>query len=439
MYKPKIIDAVSSMDTYLQMVETSEPPLLYHRWCFISAISAAIGRNIWLPFGEDNIYPNQFINLIGPPGSRKSSAINVATKMLRESGYEFFAGDRSSKEKFIADWAFGFDKIARGEEPEDKKKEIDLVEAIIGEAGVTDETVKQAYIKAGELEDFLGAGNTNFVTTLTNLWDNPSQYTDRFKNSKSIFIPNPTVNMLGGATTTTFASIFSSNIIGQGMLSRMILVHGKGQRMKLTIPPRLPSEHRQVIIDLLFMIRTQLQGPCTLASGALPAIDDVYNSFTELPDARLASYSSRRLTHLLKLCIVIAASELTTEITKEMVILANSILTYTENFMPKALGEFGKSKSGEVSQVILDAITAAGQYEPKGITISELLKVVSQDIDSIHELSQITLKLNSADKVSLGKRADGTTIFLPVNNRINSKTKHVDLNLLYEHKFKENV
>jgi hypothetical protein len=408
--------------------------LLYHRWSFISIIAAALGRNLWLPFGEDNIYPNHFITLVGPPGARKSTAINIAARILLDSGYEHFAGDSSSKEKFIMDWEHGFDKINNGIEPGVKNADInDVLDSSLGSVNRTG--TAQAYIKAGELQDFLGTGNGGFIATLTNLWDNPPKYTDRFKNSKSIYLPNPTINLLGGATTTTFANIFSSNIIGQGMLSRLILVFGKGQRQKLTIPPPLSAELRNIIVQIVMVARTSLNGHVTLTQDAYKSIEDIYNSGTELQDARLATYSARRLTHLLKLCIVCAAIESSTVIEQSTVLLANTILTYTELYMPKALGEFGKSKSSEQSQIVMDAIY--GGEDVGGLTLLELMSVVSQDIDNQHHLAEIVQKLVSAGKVYLTKNKSPGT-FMPVKKLIKTKnSSQVDFNLLYEYKFKE--
>lgn len=431
------IQGTSAMDMYLEMVELTESPLLFHRWCYISVVAASLARNTWLPFGERNIYPNFYINLIGPPGSRKSSAISIASGLLREAGYLHFCGDRSSKEKFMLDWEFGFDKINQGVEPEDKDASgaLDMVDMILTPDGRDTSKVSEVYIRASELEDFLGSGNAGFISTLTNLWDNLPYYTDRFKNSKSLYIPNPTVNMLGGATTTTFANIFSASIIGQGMLSRMLLIHGRGQRMKLTIPPPLPPQLKLLILENLRAVRTSINGPMTLTPVAYEALDDIYNSNYEIADSRFASYFSRRLDHLLKLCIVIAASELTTEIDEEIVLLANTILTYTELGFSEALGEFGKSKSSEVTNIVLDAISAWESLG--GIGIRELLKQVSHDVDSVHELAQITMKLEEAGKIQRGTSADKKGIvFMPIRKKIEQGDKFVDYSLLWEHKLK---
>ena len=401
-------------EAYFELMENTESPYLFHRWCLISAVGTIINRQVYLPFGEGKIFPNQYVCLIGAPASRKSTAIKYIRKLLEESGYEHFASDRSSKEKFMLDMEFGFDRIARGEEVGQAMTDLetDLFDS--------DESTKigEAYICAGELQDFLGNGNAGFVSTLTNLWDNLPKYSDRFKNSKNVFIPNPTINLLGGATATTFANMFNSDIIGQGMLSRLLLIYGAGARQKLTIPPPLDPEGKANFIELFRLMRTTLRGECTFGLGAYEAIDHIYQSTGELDDHRLANYSGRRLDHLLKLCIITAALDLRLEISLDDVIEANTILSYTEDLMPKALGEFGKSRLSETTHAILLAITGAGNG---GISIAGLWKKVSTDLDRKEDMVTIIQKLTETEKIKIQG-----TVFVAVKAKTITNKKYVD-------------
>jgi hypothetical protein len=438
----KITNAVSAFDTYLQLVELSESPLIFHRWCFISAMGTMLGRKVWLPFGEEVIYPNQYVVLIGPPGSRKSAAIKTIGTLMDEAGYQHFGPDKSTKEKFMIDWEHGFDKINRGVEPGKLARDNPAYTGAMEELfettiGIDKSKVSEVFIKSGELQDFLGSGNADFIVTLTNLWDNLPKYTDRFKNSKDLYIPNPTINLLGGATTTTFSSVFSSNIAGQGMLSRLVLVHGKGQRMRLTIPPPLPAGLKASIIDYLSVIANDFHGALTLDEDAFDALHWIYQNWVDLPDSRLLTYSGRRQTHLIKLMIISAVSDFRMNINLQDVILANSILTYTELSMPKALGEFGKSRNSGLSQVILDTIyqgTGAGGYSAR-----EIFKAVGQDAENMNEVIAVLTKLIGSGEIRSvdGQGEDSIPVYLPVKRQIVTTSKYLDLDLLYEHKFKE--
>src|SRR4051812_8728692 len=89
--------------TYFAYTEATEPPITYHRWCAIGTIAALLARNFYIQHGHFRIYPNLYIQLIGDPGSRKSTAIKLIKKLLLASGYDTIAADKTSKEKFLVD------------------------------------------------------------------------------------------------------------------------------------------------------------------------------------------------------------------------------------------------------------------------------------------------------------------------------------------------
>jgi hypothetical protein len=71
------------LNDYLQMVEDTESPRIFHIWSALFAISASLGRRCWLPFGTFDTYPNLYVLLVGTPGTRKTTAANQSKKILR--------------------------------------------------------------------------------------------------------------------------------------------------------------------------------------------------------------------------------------------------------------------------------------------------------------------------------------------------------------------
>lgn len=419
-------------DAYFQLVEnSSESPFLYHRWNLISAVASLLGRNVYMQFGFDTIYPNMYVCLMGNAGTRKSSSIKVARDVLAATGYNKFARERSSKEKFIKDLATGFDVIngaltGTAVETEMNKPIDDLVP-------FEEREPSEVFICAGELEDFLGNGDTAFISLLTNMWDNLPHYSHGKMTSADLLIKEPTVSLLGGCTPVTFNTVFPPEVIGQGMLSRLLLVYGAGARKRITIPEQPDAELLEFFQSHLAAIKQQVRGPVTYTDGAYEVIDTIYQSGVALPDARLESYNNRRLTHLLKLCIVLAALDLSTEITKEIAIEANSILHYTEKLMPKALGEFGKSANSDKVGVVLDYLNEYCKADPKGITPEKLFKNVSTHFDRMDkDFAEVVAKLKQSDKIDIDVR----TSRIKPKEGSNEKTHmpFVNLNLLREYR-----
>ena len=99
----------------------------------------------------------------------------------------------------------------------------------------------EMYIAADEFTNFSGAGNYEFFSLLGELWDCPDTLPVRTKNSKSFTINQPVVNIIAGNTHAGFAAAFPPDIMGQGFLSRMILVFGEQGSTRITFPTKPPA------------------------------------------------------------------------------------------------------------------------------------------------------------------------------------------------------
>jgi hypothetical protein len=407
-------------EDYFDMVEpSSESPFIYHRWALLSGIGAMLGRQASLQFGFDTLYPNQYVCLMGTAGSRKSSSISVIRKLLEQSGYRKFSRERTSKEKFLADLGKGFDLISEqgGDDEVEQLLDISLADP------------SEALICAGELEDFLGSGDTGFISLLTNLWDNLDKYEHSKMTGKDIFVPKPTVSMIGGCTPTTFANVFPPEIMGQGMLSRMLLIYGGGARTRITKPPAPNPELWEAIVMQLKATRELVKGEFTVNETAEKIWDDIYKHDMGHQDRRLESYWSRRHNHYYKLCMIIAAADQRTEINEEDAVYANSVLHHAEQLMPKALGEFGRSDNSQQTDYAYSVIK---KYPKTGIKLQDLFRITSTEFRDMKELGVVVQKLRSAGKITASSH--GTLI--PLKEQEDADLPHVDFSLLRETNYK---
>ena len=80
--------------------------------------------------------------------------------------------------------------------------------------------------------------------------------------------------------------------------------------------------------------------------------------------------------------------------------------------MPKAMGEFGKAKNADVSHKILTYI--ANQWSP--VTMKDIFKQVSGDLEKMSDLAAIIQKLTFADKIQVVV-AKGHSGFLAVRQQ----------------------
>lgn len=433
----------SLFDMYFQYVEDTEAPLPFHRWSLIAGIGAILGRDFYFPFGDSRIFPNCYIMLVGNPGTRKSSAIKGVKKLIARAGYKHFAAEKTTKEKFLLDLeglpeepisnsTYGVKNGSRtrggsrrdlGISPEDVLAALDLSD---GET-VSDRTPRESFVCADEFNEFTGSGNLDFFSLLGALWDwddEHSTYRYRLKNSKSLSIYQPTISILGGNTHTGIQTGFPPETVGQGFMSRLLLIHGEPSGKKITFPKKPPEELGARICEFLGKIKETVKGQAELTPDAGRSLDTIYRSWKDLEDYRFKNYSTRRFTHLIKLTLICAASRLSTKIDAQDVLLANTLLSYIEHSMPKALGEFGKSKNSEAAQAVMARLYEATQP----VKFEELWKVVSRDLDKRDQLSDILSGLTAAGKVQ-AMQGHG---FLPKMKPANRSAVFVDFKLLKE-------
>jgi hypothetical protein len=89
--------------------------------------------------------------------------------------------------------------------------------------------------------------------------------------------------------------------------------------------------------------------------------------------------------------------------------------------MPKALGEFGKSRNSDVTHKILSYIESND-----GVTLKQLMKVVSADLEKPSDIGDIIRKLSLTEKI----QAVGG-IFLPIRKKgIQDTEGTIDLSYL---------
>lgn len=401
---------------YFAYRDETEVPLLFNRWSAITALGAMLERNYCMQFGNKLINPNMYVMLMGSPGTRKSTAIKDIKSILTRTGYTTYSADKTSKEKFLLDLA-GLEFDDKGNIIETEITGDFLSQNLFGDLASEQENAAQMFIAADEFNDFLGNGNLEFISMLGNLWDYDGKYANRIKHGKSVSIYNPTISILGGNTPTSFSLAFPPETLGQGFFSRLILVYGEPNGRRITFPKTKLESETQALVDLLTEIKTKVRGKAVITSGAESLLDKIYQGWKGLVDARFDSYSTRRFTHLLKLCLVTSAARASTTIAECDVIYANTVLHYTERLMPKALGEFGKAKYSDVSHKIVQMLDRAD----KPMTIQEIWKEVVNDLEKLGTLSEILKNLMVAKKVQTVKDL-GFLSIKEVHEEVNTDT-----------------
>ena len=357
----------------------SEAPAIYHRWVCASILGAILGRNLHFQLGPHVIYPNQFIMLMGSPGTRKGSAMGIGKGLLKATGYTRFAADKTSKERFLMDM-----------------KAIDIIAGYDDLETIDLEAASESYICSGEFTDFIGQNNMEFVTMLTNLWDNLSEYTQPKITGKSVKIEKPTVNLLGGNTVQGFSLAFPPEALGNGFLSRVLMIYSEPTGKKIAWPTELCPKKKAHLVNRLKQTKL-MRGRIEITKNAIALGTEIYNKEVTVDDPRFNYYAQRRYIHLLKLSLIMTAAECSDEIHEVHLLRANTMLAFAEKLMPRALGEYGKSKYSVVSGAVLEYL----MHRKMPASATDIWKVVHKDVGKITELADILASLKAADKIQV--------------------------------------
>lgn len=333
------------IDSYLQYSENSEPPKIFHKWCAISVIAAALRRKCWLEWGPTMFYPNMYVVLTAPPGkARKGTAMKYAQRFFEYLEVPLIA-ESTTRECLIR-------ALAESLQKEDY--------------GLTPIEHSSVVILSPELTVFLGYNNMQLMSDLTDWFDCANRWTYRTKNMGTDVITGVFVNMLGATTPDLLRSTLPSDAVGGGLTSRMVFVFAE-KKGKIVPFPFQSKESKDLINPLYNDI-----GKINLLRGNFHVTEDFLDVWMRWYTAQehihpfgnsqvraLDGYIERRPTHVLKLSMIMSASRTSSmKITGSDLKRAIETLEEAELDMPAALGGVGKSELADLTYRVYYAIRA---------------------------------------------------------------------------------
>ncbi len=348
------------LQRYLQYVEDTESPRIFHIWSALAGIAACLGRRNYFDFHINNIYPNLYVVLVGPPAARKNTAINITKRLVKGStGVRFAPDDTGGQRQGLIKVMFGKDLT---------EKEHKLLNDAIADAAYAMDTDKIADIElnfdnrdahvlfavATELTSLVGTNANELLNFMLKCWDG-EDYVYELKSSE-ITLTDPLLSILAATTTSALASSLPEKAIGQGFTSRVLFVYGAEKYKVIPRPKPLDKQIETWLKERFNKIHYEMDGQFTETEQAAIAMDALYERGVEINDTRFVHYCDRRQDHLRKLTMCLAAGRLSHRIELADVIDAQTILAFTERSMPDALGEYGMSPVAACKQQMLEFI-----------------------------------------------------------------------------------
>jgi hypothetical protein len=336
-------------------------------------IAAMLQRKVSLPWGHFSIFPNLYIVLVGPSGSRKGTAMNLGYPFLRELGIRMSA-EAITREALIKELKLS------------SNTQIDSQGRPLIHCSLT--------VHSQELTVFLGYNNMQMMADLCDWYDCKDRWTYRTKNQGTDELVGVWVNLEGATTPDLLRSALPADAIGGGLTARMILIFEKRKAKSVTCPFLTQDELklRDALLSDLEQI-LMLSGEFKLSKEYLdfwnvwyPA-QDAHPPFT---DSRLSGYVERRPIHALKLSIVANASR------SSKMILELQDLKRGIAFMEEAEVKMPYVFSGVGKAALTDVLVRAWAFIAmnKSVRTSQLMREFHTDAD-IDDLSTVIRTLEA--------------------------------------------
>lgn len=312
----------SWIGSFVEYTEKLPSPLLFRKWAAITAIAGALERRVYIRSTFGHTYPNMYTILVGPPGVGKSVITSIVYDLWLELGEigHHLASTSTNKAAMIED-------LREAERRLVDPTKIDAVQSY-----------NSLKICANELSTLLPAYDSEFMGALTDIWDGKPYSIRRISRNAHYTIDRPQINMLSATTPSYLMSTLPEGAWDQGFLSRTMLVFSA----ETTVRPLFGNLERseELYADLAHDMRIlgEVSGIMDFTEEAAKVISDWHmeGGPPEPEHPRLMHYATRRTYHLLKLCIVAAASDNggSMTITLDNVQSALDWLIETETYIP---------------------------------------------------------------------------------------------------------
>lgn len=238
---------MSFLHDYNIFTSGNEAPQIFHRWAALSCLSHAVGRKVWVQWGIlGNVYPHLYLIFVGDPGSKKSTAMNIAKNLILALQDIPIAGASITREALCQ---------LMGNEKSDRCQKV---------FKLNDKPVRysQMSIFANELVNLINSGGNpiGMIDFFTDVWDQ-DVYTVETKNKGTDAIIGPYISILGCLTPTTIRDLMSQKVVSGGMTRRCIFVLANKPERAVAFPEITPEQlaARERIVNHLKYVKT-LQG-----------------------------------------------------------------------------------------------------------------------------------------------------------------------------------
>lgn len=366
------------LEDYLRFNQGNECPENYHIWSALALVSAIVSRKVCIDFDAQRVYPNLYICLVGRPGTRKSTAKDIARDILEEEFPTIPRAAAITTAEGILKF-MGTDACLRAYEES---------------PGVNVE-YRPIMLFVNELKNFLKVNPQGMLDFLTDIYDRKF-FDTFFKGAGADVIVNPYVVLLACETAKWMREKMKLDIISGGFARRLIPIYETKKRC--SIPrPFLSEPMRQArarVIGTLHRIH-DIVGTFTWEPTAIEFFDKWYRSLKEPEDTAMEDYYSSKHTQLQKVAMLLTLTDHgDLLLRKETLERALALLDVIEPNMQALYEGSGLNIFADATAEMLRLIEVNGGMIPE----KEFFRVTRRNMD--YRQAQMTLmQLEKAEEI----------------------------------------
>lgn len=266
----------------------TDAPESFIFWSGIFTIASTLRRRVFVGkknLGLWNCYPNMYLMFVGPPGMRKTTAIDFGARELLGCIPQLHEG------------------------PDNFTKEAILEEMQASGDG-------SIYLTVGEFSNIFqkaGKDRAGMYEFFTDMFDMKKQFSARTKASGNVFVEKPVLNFFSATTPGWISDNMPEAVISGGYASRCIWVYEEDLRIKKSLFDDVTGDFKSLEADLLVdLLRiAELEGEYELLPETKAAINAWVADDPPLylaKNDKLGGYLNRRFKHAMTLTMLHAAA-----------------------------------------------------------------------------------------------------------------------------------
>src|SRR6266436_878239 len=290
------MDKDNFIKNFLTYAKGCETPELYDLWSALAVLASVVSRRVWINQGYYTIYPNLYIVLVGAPGGRKTTSMNMGKDMLRELGTIPFAATCMTKEALCRYMATQCTKqFILPNKPDAPPK-----------------TYTPITLCLTELSHFLGANQAYMIDFLTTIYDQEI-YDAKTKNKGDDIIPGPYLTVLACTTPSNITRYLKEDVISGGFSRRTLFAYEIDEGEPIAFPVVTPEAAKAWEECIKWAKKLEeVAGAFEWTSEATlwykPWYDNLFRELKNKTDMTRGYYKSKHI-QLLKIAMLVSLAE----------------------------------------------------------------------------------------------------------------------------------